>query len=168
MHLASSTASAEGQWVELCGRAEALAELEAPLSGRRCLLYRVVLGLLERLRGPRRSGQEMAGVSFMLSSEPGLLLVEPAAARLHLRTRLRARLRPGHDAARDARLAELFARLGRHLPRRAVIGREQRLEAGELVRVAGWVTAKPHPLGRPRGYRQPPELPVLLADWLRT
>jgi hypothetical protein len=158
----SSAASASACWVELGGRAAvASAELEAPLSGRRCLLYRVALGPLQRLLGGGR-GQEVAGLSFLLRSEGQLVLVEPADARLRLAWRRRLRLVLGYDATCDARLTSLYRRLERHPPA-VVVGREQRLDAGDWVEVAGWLEEQPHACGQPQGYRLPPRLPVIQA-----
>jgi len=162
----SSAASAEPRWLELQGHAVAQAELEAPLTGRRCLLYSVALGLLQRLRDGGGRARETAGLCFLVRTESGLLLVDPAAARLRLPTRLRARLWLGHDPARDARLRSLYQRLGRSRLPAAVAASEQRLEAGDRVLCAGWLEARPHAGGDPRGYRQPPQLPVLLATRL--
>ena len=143
----------------------ASAELEAPLTGRRCLLYRVALGPLQRLLG-RGRGQEVAGLSFLLRSEVGvLILVEAGAAQLRLATGLRLRAPLGRDAARDVRLVALYQRLERDLPA-VVVCREQRLDAGDWVEVAGWLDEQPHPCGEPRGYRLPPRLPVLQAERL--
>jgi hypothetical protein len=153
--------------VEVSGLALPRAELEAPRSGERCLLYRVVLGLLQRLREGGGRAHEVAGASFLLQSSSGLLLVEPDAARLYLPTRLRGRLPLGQEAAGEARLRALYQRLARGVPPPTVRGREQRLEAGDWVRAAGWLEERPHPRGAPRGYRRPPCLPVLHAEELR-
>jgi hypothetical protein len=156
-----SSAASASAWVELGGRAAvASAEVEAPLTGRRCLLYRVALGPLQRLLGSGR-GQEVAGLSFLLRGEGQVVLVEPAEARLRLAAR-RLRLVLGHDATCDARLTSLYRRLERHLPA-VVVGREQRVDAGDWVEVAGWLDEQPHPCGQPQGYRLPPSLPVLQA-----
>jgi len=149
----------------------ALTELEAPLSGARCVLYRVALTLWQRfLEGPELAlgapSRETAGAAFLLETDEGPVLVEPCEATVALGGALPLRLRLGRDPALDARLARLYGRLSRPAPDAAVRAREWRLEAGSRVRLAGWLSSAPHPRGAGDGYREPPRLPLVRASRL--
>lgn len=161
-----------GAWCELDGVVVALSELEAPLTGIRCVLYQVSLGPLQRLlEGGGGASRETAGVRFLLQTSrgtAGLVLVDAGEAELELRRRVRRRCRLGADRDGDRRLRALYERLARTGPaRRTVAGVEARLEPGEHLVLAGTLTACPDPRGRPAGYREPPRLPLLHACSLR-
>jgi hypothetical protein len=160
----------EPTWRELEGVVVPLAELEAPLSGLRCVLYRVALGPLQRLlEGSTGASREIAGVRFLLRTGAGLVLVDAGEAeQLELRRRLRRRYRLGADGASDRRLLALYQRLQRSGPsRRTVSGSEARLESGERLLLGGTISSCPDPRGLPAGYREPPRLPLLRAQELR-
>lgn len=157
-------------WRELEGVVVPLAELEAPLSGIRCVLYQVALGPLQRLlEGGSGASRERAGVRFLLRTGAGLVLVDAGEADpLELRRRLRRRYRLGADRSCDRRLLALYQRLARPGPsRRTVSGSEARLESGEHLQLAGTISTCPDPRGLPAGYREPPRLPLLCAQELR-
>lgn len=173
MRMRSSPASAERPWVEIEGTVETTGALEAPLTGAPCVLYRVELGLLQRLLegtlgSPRR---EVAGTRFVVRSTRtgGEVLVDPRQAELWLRRRtaVRRRVNLGRDPALDARLSRLYARLRRSLPRRrVVVCREQRLQTGDRIWLEGPLLLQPDAAGRPQGYREPPARALLEARLL--
>jgi hypothetical protein len=166
-------------FVELEGEVVPLLQLVAPLSGSRCVIYEVTLGVLQRLRdGLRGCARETAGAAFLLDGPTvageGLdtvrpLLVDPARAVLRLERHAQRRVRLGADPATDERLTMLYRRLDRALPRRrAIAGRERRVEAGDRVWLAGWLVTVADPRGVADGYRQPPRLTRLEACELWT
>jgi hypothetical protein len=160
----------DAAWVELEGVVVPLAELEAPLSGERCVLYQIALGLLQRLIDGGGATRETAGAWFLLRVRDGqLVLIDPAAAlRVKLRRVLRRRCPLGRDAASDGRLRALYRRLARPAPRRAwIAGREARVVGGDRLRLHGWLSSHPDPRGVPASYREPPRLPFLRAEELR-
>jgi hypothetical protein len=166
-------------FVELEGEVVPLLQLVAPLSGSRCVLYEVTLGVLQRLRdGLRGCARETAGAAFLLrgATLSGAdvdplrpLLVDPARAVLRLERSAPRRLRLGADPAADERLATLYERLDRALPRRrAISGRERRVEAGDRIGIAGRLATVADPRGVADGYREPPRLTLLEACELWT
>jgi len=147
--------------VELEGIVEPLGTLEAPFSGRPCVLYRVELGLWQRLRdGGEGKSREEAGVTFRLRLplEQTAVVVDATSAELRWPRRGWRRVQLGRDRATDARVARLYRRLARTGPRRrVVVGREQRLQAGDRVRLFGQAFSVPDAGGQePPGYREPP------------
>ena len=157
------------RWVELEGEVLPVAELVAPLSGARCVLYEVTLALAQRLRdGLAGHRREVAGTRFWVTGSTAPILVDMAEASLRLRRGATTRLRLGDEPAADERLRALYGRLGRVLPRRRLVtGRERRLAAGDRVRVVGLLEAVPDARGLPDGYRSPPLQPFLEAVEVR-
>jgi hypothetical protein len=168
----SSPASAERSWIELEGTVETTGTLEAPLTGLPCVLYRVELGLLQRLlEGGHGARREVAGTRFVVRSTRtgGEVLVDPRGAELWLRrqTAVRRRVSLGRDPALDARLNRLYARLRRGLTRRRhVVCREQRLQTGARVWLEGPLLLLTDAAGQPQGYRAPPTRALLEARLL--
>jgi hypothetical protein len=167
----SSLASYEESraWVETEGKVQPRVEVEAPLTGVRCAVYRVALTLMQRVLDGPASGlsSETAGAWFVLHRPAGPILVDPSQARLRFRTRRRCCIRLGEDPATDARLGRLYRRLARDNRRRVVAGREQRIHRGDTVSCAGWLSCVPDPRGIPDGYREPPRLPLMTAEEIR-
>ena len=159
-------------WVEVEGTVQAPAPLLAPVTGLPCVLYRVELGLLQRLlEGGGGHAREIAGARFRLrTGDDTLLVVDASHGQLRLRRAgtIRRKVRLGRDPALDERLLQLYRRLERPPPCRAtVVCRERRLQPGERVRVSGELFELPAPGGQPAGYRQPPRQPLLRASLLR-
>jgi hypothetical protein len=157
--------------VELVGTVQAPGTVRAPLSGAACVLYRVRLGLLQRLLDGWGDGgsRELSGSQFSITCRLGQVLVDCAgAAHVHLAPGRRHRIRLGQNAGDDARVAALYQRLLRHPPvrRTRVAALEQRLEPGGRVWVCGDLERVPDPGGQPAGYRQPPGCLVLQAQEL--
>ena len=157
------------RWVELEGEVVPVAELVAPLSGARCVLYDVSLALGQRLRdGLAGHRREVAGARFLMHGAEGPVLVEMSRASVRLRRGAVRRLRLGDEPAADERVRALYERLGRTLPRRRLVaGRERRLVAGDRVRVVGLLEDVPDARGLPGGYRSPPLQPFLEAVEVR-
>lgn len=162
------------EWVELVGRVTALTCLSAPLSGRPCVLYRVRLTVLQRVREGLcgRPGASVAGALFLLrrrgaAGQAAPVLVDPSEARLRLPRPRRRRIRAGQDPGDDERLERLYRTLRRTRPRGQVTGLEQRLEPGDRVWVMGLLDRVADPRGACTGYRRAPDLPRLRATELR-
>lgn len=142
--------------------------LAAPLSGRPCVLYQVRLTLWQWLvEGAAGSSCEVAGIPFLLSerSTGAPVLVDPRRAQLCLGRALTRRVRIGRDRALDARVERLYAQLARRWPTRGTIRcREQRLQGGERVWLAGRLVVRSDVRGDAAGYRQPPRARLLEAE----
>ena len=157
--------------VELVGTVQPPGVLQAPLSGAACVLYRVRLGLLQRLLDGWGDGasRELSGSRFTIACRLGQVQVDcSGAAHVVLAPPRRLRIRLGQDAGGDARVDALYQRLLRQPPvhRARVAALEQRLDPGARVWVSGDLERRPDPRGRPAGYRLPPERLVLLAQEL--
>ncbi len=157
--------------VELVGTVQPPGTVQAPLSGAACVLYRVRLGLLQRLLDGWGDGgsQELSGAQFSITCRLGQVLVDCAgAAHVHLSQGRRHRIRLGQHDGADARVAALYQRLLRHPPvrRNRVAALEQRLDPGARVWVCGGLETVPDPGGLPAGYRLPPGRMVLRAEEL--
>lgn len=159
-------------WTEptlLEGVVESLELLEAPLSGRPCVLYEVALTWVQRLREPwTGNAREVAGCTFVIRVAEEQVLVDASRAEVHLRRPVVRRVRAGRDLEADRRLSALYQRLARPWPARRVVAcREGWLAPGEGVRVAGTLVLVPDARGRGSGYREPPRLPLLQASEVR-
>lgn len=159
--------------VELVGTVVPLRTLEAPVSGSSCVLYQVRLTLLQRLldglgAGTGGGAKETAGAWFWVRCDQGLVLVDPADARLQLTGATRTRVCLGQDPLLDARITALYGRLQRNLTSQRVTCRELRLVPGQAVWVAGPLSHPPDPRGAPSGYREPPRVPLLAAEQLQS
>ena len=156
-----------GSWRHLRGEIGSDGLILAPLSGLPCVLYQLQISWLQRItEGTSRPASETGGLVFSLRTVSEQLLIDARGACLK-----RARARRHHhvvgpDPETDSRLATVYQRLGRRLPR-VVRCVERRLSAGDVVDVAGWVCVVPDPRGLPRGYRQPPTIALLRASALR-
>lgn len=127
--------------------------LVAPLSGRRCVAYEIVLA--ENTHNSHREiAREARGVPFLLEDDSGRAVIDPADAAYALDLDRRA-TGGGEDTTRPE-LAAMFERLG--LPatlgtRRKIALREGVIEAGERVSVLGVAAREPDPTAAPAGYR---------------
>ena len=170
-----SLASLDGEWVEAEGQVQPPNALHAPLTGLPCVLYLVELTPWQRLaeyvtlyrQNPHR---EIGGAPFHLELVDGMqVLVDASQARLTLRSTVRRRVRLGVDPELDARLHQLYRRLGRRGPRRDTVDcRERSLWVGQQVQRSGWLVRCPTASGElVAGYRGAPMQWRLLATQLR-
>lgn len=155
-------------WVEVVGTVEPPATLLGPLTALPCVLYRVDLGLLQRLLESEGAAREVAGGRFRLRARSGgEVLVDPGLGEIRIprQRAIRRRVRLGRDPGLDERLLALYRRLRRPPPRRAtVVCRELSLQPGERVRVIGELVELAAPGGTLLGgYRQPPRERVVRA-----
>jgi len=166
---------ARPQPVLLRGRVLPGPTLPAPLSGRRCVLYRVELSVLRRLLAlaSARPTTETAGTLFAVAAvaapgDPPLAIVVDARAveRLAL-PRQRFRLPRGENLERDRRLGLLFRRLARRRAPPVVRCSERRLQIGDRLEIEGWIQHSWSPSGAFDGYRRPPRQPRLVAREVR-
>jgi hypothetical protein len=128
-----------GDRARVVGKARPEAEpIEAPLTGRPCVYYRVEV--TER-RGKRTRTviREAKGVPFLFDDGSGLALVDPAQARVVLQ--MDAHSKTGAFTEADATQEEFLARHGQQskgmIFHRTLRFRESALEVGELVAVLG-------------------------------
>jgi hypothetical protein len=157
--------------VTLEGVVQPLRLLEAPLSGRGCVLYQVRLTLWQwLLEGATGPSCEVAGVPFLLrrldTGDP--LLVDPRRAEVTLNNACGRKVKLGRDPALDRRVCRLYEQLERQppLPRGTVRCRERRLQPGERVWLVGRFVACTDVRGDAAGYRQPPRTRFLEAEAL--
>jgi hypothetical protein len=133
--------------------------IEAPLSGERCVMYRVDVSLWSRLSDPGSRRQEVSAVPFRIAPahrEQHALAVDCRHAQLIGRARKwRLRRAPGQASAQR----QLLQRLQRN---KATL-LERRIAVGDRIVVRGWVTEYPDARGAARGYRSVPHTTVLVA-----
>ena len=117
-------------WVR--GKVIGDAPITAPLSGRACTYYKVVVEARDGL-GWKRVAYEARGQSFELDDGTGIALVDPGDAQVEVDYDKRYEITP------DARISQPLAELARRfkLPDEAVVIREGVLEVGEIVAVHG-------------------------------
>lgn len=144
----------EGVMGRVIGHARTLdGTLIAPLSGRPCVAYEIVLS--ENTRNSHRDlAREARGVPFVLEDDGGRAVIDPAGAEYALD--LDRRAAGGGEATTRPELAAMFERLG--LPatlgtRRTISLREGVIEPGERVAVLGVAAREPDPTAVPAGYR---------------
>jgi hypothetical protein len=147
---------AENTFARVAGTVETFRSraLEAPLSGRLCAYYSIVV--LERSRGDARElASEQEGIPFMLRAADAHAVIDPAHALIS----------SGYDYKRDTPLAGAtdpeLALIGRHRITRwdidELLFREAILGIGERVVVYGAGMREPDPdapIGE-QGYRDP-------------
>lgn len=156
--------------MDLVGTIQPPGTLMAPLSGAACVLYRVRLGLFQRLMDGWGDGgsRELVGARFVINCRLGQVLVDCTGAHIHLAPARRHRARPGQNPEHDARLAALYKRLLRrpHRGNSKVTALEQRLDPGARIWACGGLDNIPDPAGLPAGYRLPPGRLLLRATEL--
>jgi hypothetical protein len=156
-----------GKWLELEGTVQPIRTIEAPLSGRPCVIYRVKLTPWQRLLewGIGLSSQ-ISGSPFWVTSQTRdrrRVLVDPRDADLRLPRRIHRRVCLGLDPSRDHRLARLYKQLARGKLGAIVRCSEQRLEGGDQVWLAGALEVVLDVRGLGGTYRQPPRVMLLRA-----
>lgn len=150
--------------------------LTAPISGRRCLAYVLIVEEGRALVGWVPLLRELKAVSFLLQDGTGTAVIEPGEAfELAL-----ANTEEGASGGRrpHAPLVEHLRRIGLATESRLGFAKRLRFEEGALS-PDGWVTVggvlgfEPAPEGERKGYRLPPQVlvmrghadfPLLLSD----
>jgi hypothetical protein len=153
--------------VELFGRAQERADLEAPLSGRACVYYRYKveeeIGSANRRRWRTVSKGDSSAWPFYLEDETGRVLVDPEGATVELRTDLRARrIFPG-DEYYTALEMRGWARRGWFGGSRRMRVSEWRIEPGDSLYALGVAQERPG-LVRERRRRVAEKLAALKRD----
>lgn len=117
------------------------APITAPLSGRACTYYKIVIEVPVEGQGWKRLAYEARGQSFELDDGTGIALVDPGDAQVEVDYDRQFELRP------DARVVQPIAELARRfkLPDELVVIREGVLEVGEVVAAHGRLVREPDP-----------------------
>lgn len=121
------------------------APIVAPLSGRACTYYKIVIEVRDG-DGWKRVAYEARGQSFELDDGTGIALVDPGDANVEVDYDRQYELRP------DQRVVQPIAELARRfkLPAELVMIREGVLEVGEVVAARGRLVIEVDP-DRERG-----------------
>lgn len=156
-----------GRWIELEGTVQPIRSLEAPLSGKPCVIYQFKLTLWQRLIEREKGlSSQISGSNFWVISQTHdqrRVLVDPRDADLLLPRRTRRRVCTGLDPAQDRRLARLYEQLARSKLGAIVRCSERRLQGGDRVWLAGTLEAMSDVRGIGGTYRHPPRVMLLRA-----
>lgn len=176
----------EGQVVKITGVVAAdAAPIEAPLSGRPCVCYEI---LVEEYRSSNNSGswrellREVQGVSFFVIDATGRALVDPVGCQVTLVDDFSSKSGTWDDAnpREQAVLARHQQQATGWVFNRTLRYKEGVISVGEVIAVAGRGVLEPDPdaVGKVTGFREGPPMrfrmsgaaqaPLLLSDHAET